>query len=414
MSPTRKLRVAIECRIDEPRSGVGAAVLSLAHALSASTIEDQEYTFIVNKATQAWLEPHIFGPCRIVAMDRPTPSLLKRALRGVAPLQRLWTRMKTEVRFVPQSDGYVESNRFDLVHFTTPTAYSTLCPTIYQPHDLQHVHYPNFFSKTDVSQREHLYRVFCERAECVCVQTEWSKQDVIRHFGIAPDKIEVIPWGSVFDAYSDPSVVEKQVTREKFNLPDQFFFYPAVTWPHKNHEDIIRAVHLLKTEHGRSVEVFFTGISMDFRRKLDELVKALNVSAQVHFLGFVTPQELQSIFSAATAMIFASKFEGFGLPILEAFHARLPVISSNASVLPEVARDGALYFTPGSPGELAGLMMQVLDDSGLRERLVARGTAVLSASSICDMAKSFQRLYARTANKHERSGLAIPQLMVAE
>ena len=103
---------------------------------------------------------------------------------------------------------------------------------------------------------------------------------------------------------------------------------------------------------------------------LETLAIDLNVSQQVHYLGFVTTQELQSIFDAATAMIYPSKFEGFGLPIIEAFHARLPVLCSNASVLPEVAGDGALYFTPGCPKELAGLMLRILRDPELRRSLV--------------------------------------------
>ena len=246
---------------------------------------------------------------------------------------------------------------------------------------------------------EKFYRAFCEQANVVCVQTEWCKQDVVRHFRIAPSKIEVVRWGSVFDAYREPTSDEKRAAREKFKLPAQFFFYPAVTWPHKNHEDILRATHLLRTRYGRTVEVVFTGGQTAFHRTLDSLARDLKVEDQVRYLGFVSEEELQSIFCAATAMVFPSKFEGFGLPILEAFHMRLPVICSNASVLPEVAREGALFFTPGSPGELADLMVRILEEEELRETMAMKGQAVLSTFSLKDMANSFKRLYARTAGR---------------
>jgi glycosyltransferase involved in cell wall biosynthesis len=280
---------------------------------------------------------------------------------------------------------------------------------------LQHLHYPEFFSKADFALREQLYRAFCAQAVYVCVQTQWSKHDVTQHYSISPDKVVVIRWGSVFDAYTGPSAEARQATRQKYNLSDQFFFYPAVTWPHKNHEVILRALHRLKRDHGRKVAVYFTGASTEFRKKLDETARELNIFEQVHYLGFVTPEELQSIFSAATAMVFPSKFEGFGLPILEAFHAQLPVLSSTASVLPEVANDGALYFDPDSPAELAELMIQMLDDPGLRKTLIDQGAAQLSRFSINDTAVSFQRLYAQmTENAAGGNAVQLDRALAAQ
>jgi glycosyltransferase involved in cell wall biosynthesis len=96
-------------------------------------------------------------------------------------------------------------------------------------------------------------------------------------------------------------------------------------------------------------------------------------------------------------MIYPSKFEGFGLPILEAFQARLPVLSSSATTLPEVALDAALYFDPDSPAELASLMKTILDEPELRQELISKGTRVLSHYSFSDTATSFQALYEKTA-----------------
>ena len=176
MVSNRKLRIALECRIDDPRSGVGSAISSLAHALSESPIEDQEYTFIVPEALQGWLEPHIFGPCRLAAIAKPTLSRLKRALRSVAFVRSARLSMRTKFGSPPASDGFVESGGFDLVHFTSPAAYLTSVPSIYQPHDLQHAHYPEFFTKIDLGLRERFYRTFCEHATIVCVHANWTKR----------------------------------------------------------------------------------------------------------------------------------------------------------------------------------------------------------------------------------------------
>jgi glycosyltransferase involved in cell wall biosynthesis len=396
-SSDRKLHVAIDCRINDFRQGIGTAVQALAKALSDSNIRDQEYTFIVRENMRHCLAPYIYGPCRLEAVPESKLSGIKSALRWIAPLRFLWRSIRGVTLRVPNSDGFVESLRVDVVHFPTQVAYLTKLPSIYQPWDLQHLHYPNFFSKAEFARRETEYRAFCEQASCVCIQAEWTKQDVILNYGLAEDKLEVIPWGPVFDAYRDPSAEECRSTVEKYRLPSQFFFYPAVTWPHKNHEIILRALHLLKSENGATPHVYFTGASTDHRSILEELGQELGISEQLHYLGFVTPAELQAIFKVATAMIFPSRFEGFGLPILEAFHAQLPVLSSNASTLPEVARDGALYFDPDSPAELSGLMKDILDSPELRQDLIEKGLLALSRYSMDQTASDFQSLYVRIA-----------------
>jgi glycosyltransferase involved in cell wall biosynthesis len=403
MTGNSKLRVAVDCRGVSAEQGIGTALLALANALSASASIGQEYTFIVSEELQEWLRPYISGPCRLMAIPATRFFRLKKSLRPIAPLRSVWATVGHKILPIPVFDD-IDSRKFDLVHFPTPTAGLTHLPSIYQPWDLQHLHYPQFFSKTELALRERLYRAFCAAATFVCVQAEWSRRDVIEKFRIAPEKVVVIRWGSVFDAYAAPSEQAKRSTIEKYGLPRHFFFYPAVTWPHKNHEIIIRALHLLKTQHGRTLEVYFTGASTEFRAKLHEMARELGVADQLHYLGFVTPEELQSVFASATAMVFPSKFEGFGLPILEAFHARLPVLSSNATVLPEVAQDGAAYFNPDSPAELAALMVKCLDDLDFRDSLIRNGYEVLKSFSMRDTAAGFQALYARAVGRSRQGG----------
>jgi glycosyltransferase involved in cell wall biosynthesis len=394
---SQKLQIAIDCRITNSREGVGSALLALANALSISGIANQEYTFIVRQELQEWIAPYIYGPCRLVSLPGANTSRLKKYIRTITPMRSMWDKMRGSMTPVPISDGYVELHRFDVVHFPAQPAYLTEIPSIYQPWDLQHLHYPQFFTKSEFVLREKFYRAFCDQAAYVCVQTSWTKQDVIKQYGIVPEKVTVIPWGSAFSAYKIPTVETKKTTIEKYSLPSKFFFYPAVTWPHKNHELILRALYILKCENGLSPDVYFTGSSTAFRSTLDQIARELGVFEQLHYLGFVTPEELQVIFHTATAMLFPSKFEGFGLPILEAFDAHLPVLSSNATTLPEVAQNAALYFDPDNPLQLGSLMKKMLEDSLLRQDLIDKGASVLSQRSINDTVSNFQVLYERVA-----------------
>jgi glycosyltransferase involved in cell wall biosynthesis len=394
----KNLRIAIDCRIEDPKQGIGTAVLALADALSKSQETAQDYTFVVSEAMREWLEPHIFGPCRMKVIPPSKLAGLKSSMRWLAPLRMLWRMVRSRKITVPVSDGSLESEGFDVVHFPTQMAFLTSIPSIYQPWDLQHLHYPQFFSEEEYAGREMRYQAFCRQAAYVCVQTEWTRRDVIERYGLAAGKVVVVRWGSVFSSYREPSDATRRAASERLGLSGQFFFYPAVTWPHKNHAVIFRALRVLR-ERARVVDVYFTGATTEFRAQLDELAGSLGVLEQVHSLGFVTSDELQTLFQESTAMLFPSKFEGLGLPVLEAFHAGVPVVCANATVLPEVAQDAALYFDPDSPEELAGQMIRMLDEPDLRRVLIEKGRQVLSQFSMQETVAGLQQLYALAAEK---------------
>lgn len=214
MSSNRRIRIALDCSKLDPRQGIGTAVLALANALSQSENAEQQYTFIIPEILQEWLRPYIFGPCRLACVPASGASRLKESLRAVAPLRSVWAKLRTGLLPVPVSSGYVESEGFDLVHSPTQNACLTRLPSIYQPWDLQHLHYPHLFSKTEFALRERSYRAYCAQAAFVCVQTEWTRQDVIDKYGISPERVAVIRWGSVLDAYA-ASLPEQHKKRSK-------------------------------------------------------------------------------------------------------------------------------------------------------------------------------------------------------
>jgi len=338
-------------------------------------------------------------------MTVPTPipkkvGRIRTQVRKLKFLQKLWSRSRSDESLLPHSDGFIETLGCDVVHFPSQSAYVTKVPSIYQPWDLQHCHYPEFFSDDDLRVRNVQYPAFCRQARFVCIQTEWGKKDLIREYGIDPDRIAVIRYGTALEAYQPPLEVQTSRVRQELSLPSQFFVYPAITWPHKNHELILRSLGQLKTM-GRLVHVVFTGVITPYREHLDALARELGVHEQVHFLGFVTGDQIQSIYSLATAMIFPSKFEGLGMPVLESFRVKLPVLCSSATVLPEVAGKAALFFAPDSTDELVIAMERVQSSPELRAELVAEGLRILERYSANNAAMELSMLYEVVAGKAE-------------
>jgi len=398
-----KIKVAIDFRVDDPRQGIGSSLLALAHGLSRIQNLDQEYIFLVYEHNLNWLTPHLSGPCSAMTVPTPIPKKVGRIrtqVRKLKFLQKLWSRSRSDESLLPHSDGFIETLGCDVVHFPSQSAYVTKVPSIYQPWDLQHCHYPEFFSDDDLRVRNVQYPAFCRQARFVCIQTEWGKKDLIREYGIDPDRIAVIRYGTALEAYQPPLEVQTSRVRQELSLPSQFFVYPAITWPHKNHELILRSLGQLKTM-GRLVHVVFTGVITPYREHLDALARELGVYEQVHFLGFVTGDQIQSIYSLATAMIFPSKFEGLGMPVLESFRVKLPVLCSSATLLPEVAGKAALFFAPDSTDELVSAMERVQSSPELRAELVAEGLRILERYSANNAAMELSMLYEVVAGKAE-------------
>lgn len=388
--------------MDEPRQGVGTAVLALLYGLGRLRQSQQEYVLLVQTRHLEFFRPYVTGNCSLVGIPHSTGSILSQVrskLRNISFLQWVWTKIRPLAVQLPSSDGTAERLGCDLVHFPSQFGYTTNLPSIYQPWDLQHCHYPEFFSPQDLRSRNVQYRGFCKRARFVCVQTEWTKQDVVTQLGIEPEKIVVIRWGTAFEAYLTPSPEETDRVRSEFKLPSTFFLYPAVCWPHKNHAVIFRALALLRSRNSQVPFVVFTGAPTPNQSDLEALARQLEVSDLIRFLGFTSPSQIQVIFHLAKALLFPSRFEGLGLPVLEAFHAGLPVLSSKATVLPEVTEGAALLFDPNSAEELANGMEQLLASPELQLELAERGRQVLDSYSVDAMADQFFKLYNRVGGE---------------
>src|SRR5262249_42109345 len=149
-------------------------------------------------------------------------------------------------------------------------------------------------------------------------------------------------------------------------------FYPAITWPHKNHIALLKALAVLR-EKGTIIPLVASGHQQEFYRTIEQWIRQLHLQDQVRFVGFVDSIELQCLYRLCRGLAFPSKFEGWGLPVTEAFSLGVPVACSNVTSLPEVAGDAALLFDPDQPEQIADAVYKIWTDDTLRATLVQRG-----------------------------------------
>jgi glycosyltransferase involved in cell wall biosynthesis len=291
------------------------------------------------------------------------------------------------------SDGTIEKAGIDVMHFALQHGFRTRIPGIYLPHDLQHVHFPELFGRADLHFRRAVYPELCHRAACVVALSRWGKRDLEESYGVPAGKIRVIPWGPVVEAYAEPGDQDLAEVRRRYGLPEAFAFFPAQTFRHKNHLGLLDALATLRDRDGLRVELVCSGHRDGFYPDIARRVRALGLEQQVRFLGFVGTVELRCLYRLARLLVFPSRFEGFGMPVLEAFRLGLPVACSRAASLPELAEHAALLFDADDRGDLAAALKRIWTEPPLRAELAAKGYARASSYSWRSTALRYRALY---------------------
>lgn len=394
MKRRKPLRVVINARLRDGESGgVQQWVIGLAAALSDLEDDTEEYLYLVTPGHEGWLEPFLGRRGRILTRRRPplAKRVARRVRRRVRNLQRALRPPTASQQAAPvtsaptstgsvlsRSDGLIEAAHADVIHFPFQEAFLTVVPSIFQPWDLQHRHLPEFFTASQIETRESNYRAYCKQATLVIAPSAWVKNDLVDQFGLDPERIAVVNVPPVTAAYAEPSPADLEAIAERLDLPERFIYYPAQAWPHKNHIRLLEALGMLRAE-GLAVQLVCTGRANQRHDELMAEVDRLGLTEDVRFLGFVESADVQVLYHRARALVFPSLYEGWGLPIVEAFRSGLPVACSNVTSLPELVGDAALVFDPYDPADIAAAVRRVWTDDALATELARRGHEAVAA-----------------------------------
>jgi len=210
------------------------------------------------------------------------------------------------------------------------------------------------------------------RSKRIITVSESTRSDVVAHLGTPADRIDVVPNGIGTSARAEP--VAEGPLRRRLDLGEgQVVLSVSAKRPHKNLARLLEA-HALLPGDERPLLVL-PGYPTPHEQELRARAAALGIAADVRFLGWVPPDELEGLYTLATAFVFPSLHEGFGLPVLEAMSRGVPVACSSRTSLAEVAGDGALLFDPQDPRAIAAAVTRLLAEPQERERLRAAGRA---------------------------------------
>ena len=413
-STSEKIKIAIDINVvPGVIGGVVQSTMGLVQSLGQLD-GPEKYSLITSVPQQVdWIKQYCGPNQQIVAKSKSkhyngnghhNGSALKKIFKpGLRVAREIVAKFLPQPSWpsVPMSDGFYESLGCDILHF--PTQAFTLCalPTIYNPHDLQHLHYPQFFTAAQLAERETIYPAACHFSHTIAVGSQWIKDDVVRQYRVNPDKVQIIPWAPPTMVYDEISDQQLEAAREKYQLPAEFAFYPAVTWPHKNHLRLFEAMAMLRDQRGIVVNLVCTGAKYESHwPKIEAAIRKLKLEKQVRFMGYLPEADLRAVYRLAQFLILPTLFEADSCPIHEAWTEGLAVASANITALPDQVGDAGLLFDPKDVSAIADALEKMSTDESLRDELRQRGFSRVKDFSWERTAKAFRAVYRRAAGQN--------------
>ena len=371
--------------------GLEIYFLNLIKSLCDFDKENEYYIFLNNKSTKKTIQPYINSRIKLVYFSQlytsvagmflivfTRPKTLYRLL--VKELYRvLFSKNIYEVDTTGIYGKIINLDRFgmDVIHFPfgiiDPSFFNIDSPIVLTIPDIQHEYYPDFFDKETLDLRRKLYKSSAERADIIIAISEATRNTIVEKYCINPEKIVVTYPGCSKDFIKIDDIDILNTVRERYSLPGEFLFYPAGTWPHKNHIKLLEALAILKEKYSFEKRLIMTGIAQNNFKNVTDSIEILDLGNQVAFLHFVPFDDLPIIYNLATMMVFPSLFEGFGIPLLEAMNVGLPIVSSDRTSIPEVVGDAGVYFNPDSAEDMAEKIYHLWRNNNLKESLVRKG-----------------------------------------
>jgi glycosyltransferase involved in cell wall biosynthesis len=277
-------------------------------------------------------------------------------------------------------------------------------------HDLQHLAYPeNFAPQERVYRDEQLGRLAASADHFIAI-SDFTARDLMQRLGIAEEKITTV-WNAPDPIFAHlASTEEKDRLVRKLGVRRPFVLYPSYPWAHKNHARLLEVWKRCSgRDDGNGWQLVLTGRPFpETHPAYGALQQSIEAGRTIH-LSYRSPREMRILFQAAEFLYFPSEYEGFGLPLAEAFLAGLPVAAARAGSLPEVAGDSALFFDPFSADAMEAALRRMMTEPDLREDLREKGRKRAASFSPGAMADKTLGAYRRALGAdREQAGWAPP------
>ncbi|HYP15289.1 MAG TPA: glycosyltransferase family 1 protein [Bryobacteraceae bacterium] len=329
--------------------GVGGTEIYLRNLLRALAGLKTRHEFFVFTALEAGSDAVPDDPC-----FHPQVQRVRATSR---PLRLMWEQV-----VLPAEARKLSLDCLLNCGFTAPAMQA--CPNVTVFHDLQHKRHPENFRRLDLAAWKLFLWAAARRSSMLIADSEATKSDLVRYYSLPEDRVRVVPLG-----------VEPEFHRIATDrgTPEPILLCASTLHPHKNLERLITAFDEFSRE-APEYRLVITGLRGFHTEPIEKLVGSIASRDRVLLTGWIPREEVYSYFRRATAFFYPSTFEGFGLPVVEAMAAGLPLACSAIEPLLSITGDAALHFDPSDTPAIVAAMRRLSSDEAVRTQLKAAGS----------------------------------------
>ena len=256
-------------------------------------------------------------------------------------------------------------------------------------HDLIFLRYPQYYHSIDRKIYTYKFRKACENADKIIAISECTKRDIIEFFRIPADKIEVVYQGC------DPSFIhhvaeeKKREVRAKYQLPDHYILNVGSIEERKNALSAVQALMMLPEQ----IHLVIVGRHTEYTDKVEHFIKENKLEERVHIISNVPFDDLPAFYQLAEIFVYPSRFEGFGIPIIEALYSGIPVVAATGSCLEEAGGPDSIYVHPDDIKGMADAFKQIYTDPERKKNMIEKGHSFAKRFSEEKQAEEILNIY---------------------
>lgn len=356
----QKMRIGFDAkRAAQNRTGLGNYSRFIIRILSQLNPESQYHLYIPKSSNTPFL------------VDIPTLSSLYLHF----PKSWIWQRLSSLWRVWRVSED-IAKDHIDIYHGLSNELPAGLAKrgikSVVTIHDVIFRHYPQYYNRADRMIYDYKFKRACHNADHIIAVSNFTKQEIIRFYGIDSEKISVVYQGCDPAFATKVDNAKKHEVAAKYGLPDKYLLYVGSIEERKNLLLVVKALHLIN-ENIKLVAVGKKTAYMDKIRQYVRYCGKEGMEDDIIFLHNVPFADLPAIYQLATTFVYPSRIEGFGIPMLEAISAGIPAIGCKGSCLEEAGGPGSIYVSPDNEEEMAVAITKTFHDERLREKMKSMG-----------------------------------------
>jgi glycosyltransferase involved in cell wall biosynthesis len=257
-------------------------------------------------------------------------------------------------------------------------------------HDLIFLRYPDYYPMIDRYIYIRKFKDACERADIILATSEQTKRDIIHFFETDPSKIEVTYQNCNEGFALQVNDSTKSALIKTYQLPSSYILNVGTIEQRKDQLTVLKAYHKL---NDKGTKLVFVGRQTAYAKELHAYIHENNLQDDVLFLQDVKQEDLPGIYQLSSIFVYASEFEGFGIPILEGLRSHVPVVTAKTSSLPEVGDNAASYFAFGDSVELSGILGVLLHDVERRQEMISKGVIQAKKFDTTVLSEQLMKIY---------------------